>query len=723
MKKQPEKFNKKLNMDTATEAKIQKTNEELVKYLEDKGEDVAVERIKHLIKNQAKVVKKEEPKNKLDEKLLKVNSEILTTLRKIEQNMIDEQDTSIKPKGGGVALGGAKTKFNAAPIVKSEKNDTSLGTMSLIALSIAALLYNDDTRQGAAAGLWEGLKNMFKDKKPTTEPKPKPKPTTKPTAKARVAGLAKDVKEGAAKVSENIGKTKSVVKNGLKTTVSKAATPAAVALAAYEGYSDYKEADKDYIDGKISAEEALEKKTGAVIENTTEVVGALAGAQAGAVTGAMIGAMVGPLGVVVGGFIGGVIGGVTGSMAGSEVGTALSKGVSKEFNTDEQDELLDRLDKEGIIEHNGWFRKSKILKLEEIQSMHAYEIKALIDTDDWMQKDLSHLEIALQKALKREGMKGKSKEEIKKYLIEKSHAHQVEIGDVLPVVASSSTFEGTPVSQSGSALKAREFFVSKGWTPEQASGIVGNLMVESGLKTDQTGDKGRAYGIAQWHPDRQEDFKRMYNKDIREASFEEQLAFVDWELNNSEAGAGKKLKATKSYSDAALAVSAYYERPNKKYAHNDNRVMHAEAVFNSTGPTAEEYAEAGQSIVDLVNNGFDLSSVYDGSIFLDSSDDEMENTSPETAKQDQMKIKDAKVITDNDNIATNSQKTGVESNKNPKENQVFSTNNSLVNNTINYDAKVKTDKATSELASIVNNINSYEKGLDDDIRILNSFLS
>ena len=115
-------------------------------------------------------------------------------------------------------------------------------------------------------------------------------------------------------------------------------------------------------------------------------------------------------------------------------------------------------------------------------------------------------------------------------------------------------------SETGHPEEAQAFFESRGWTKEQAAGIVGNLVVESGLKTDAVGDSGQAYGIAQWHADRQAKFRQVYGKDIRESSFQEQLNFVDWELRNTEARAGNLLKNATTAEEAAAIVDRSYER-------------------------------------------------------------------------------------------------------------------------------------------------------------------
>ncbi len=121
-----------------------------------------------------------------------------------------------------------------------------------------------------------------------------------------------------------------------------------------------------------------------------------------------------------------------------------------------------------------------------------------------------------------------------------------------------------PVNQSAARDEALKFFTSKdggNWSPEQAAGIVANLEAESGFKHTAIGDSGKAFGIGQWHPDRQAKFKQKFGKDIRQSSYQEQLAFVNWELNNNESSAGKKLRQTTTANQAGAIVSRYYERP------------------------------------------------------------------------------------------------------------------------------------------------------------------
>ncbi|EHL97704.1 hypothetical protein HMPREF9946_03987, partial [Acetobacteraceae bacterium AT-5844] len=101
--------------------------------------------------------------------------------------------------------------------------------------------------------------------------------------------------------------------------------------------------------------------------------------------------------------------------------------------------------------------------------------------------------------------------------------------------------------------QAYDYFVSQGWTAAQAAGLVANLRHESGAGLDHRarGDGGRAYGIAQWHPDRQRNFRLWAGKPIQEATFEEQLAFVQWELTQGqERAAGGALRGARTAAEA-----------------------------------------------------------------------------------------------------------------------------------------------------------------------------
>lgn len=107
-----------------------------------------------------------------------------------------------------------------------------------------------------------------------------------------------------------------------------------------------------------------------------------------------------------------------------------------------------------------------------------------------------------------------------------------------------------------------KFLMAKGWTRARATGIVANLVQESRLDPGAEGDGGKAYGLAQWHPDRQRDFAAWAGRSIVGSSREQQLAFLDYELRKGkEKRAGTALMGTTSEADAAYSFSRLYQRP------------------------------------------------------------------------------------------------------------------------------------------------------------------
>ena len=136
------------------------------------------------------------------------------------------------------------------------------------------------------------------------------------------------------------------------------------------------------------------------------------------------------------------------------------------------------------------------------------------------------------------------------------------------VAGATGSFGKLRADQFGAMGKNMAYFMGQGWTEAQAAGLVANLMVESGLDPNAKGDYNKktgqyeAYGIGQWHKDRQDLFKQVYGKDIHGSSLEEQRAFVQYELTHNEAKAGDALR--KAGNNAYLAgaeVSLKYERP------------------------------------------------------------------------------------------------------------------------------------------------------------------
>lgn len=126
-----------------------------------------------------------------------------------------------------------------------------------------------------------------------------------------------------------------------------------------------------------------------------------------------------------------------------------------------------------------------------------------------------------------------------------------------------------------------------GWTNEQAVGIAANLKHESGFDAGAVGDGGKAYGLAQWHPDRQAQFQKQYGKSIKGSTLAEQVAFLNYELREgNEKSAGNRLLAAKDAGDAAAIVSRYYERPADTEGEARKRAATAISWAGGTMPEA-----------------------------------------------------------------------------------------------------------------------------------------
>ena len=144
---------------------------------------------------------------------------------------------------------------------------------------------------------------------------------------------------------------------------------------------------------------------------------------------------------------------------------------------------------------------------------------------------------------------------------------------------------------SANAQRALQYFTGKGFTEEQAAGIVGNLQAESGvgINPGAVGDGGKAWGIAQWHPDRRSIWEKASGR-TWEASgvspnFDEQLQFIMYELQRTEMRALRRLRATNTVEDAAAVFDQYYERSSGQA--RQRRIQLAQALVSSVTQTAD----------------------------------------------------------------------------------------------------------------------------------------
>lgn len=150
---------------------------------------------------------------------------------------------------------------------------------------------------------------------------------------------------------------------------------------------------------------------------------------------------------------------------------------------------------------------------------------------------------------------------------------------------------------SESQAKAASQAQSWGWSSGSVAGLMGNLHIEAGWDGAR-GDGGKAQGIGQWHPDRQKNFQQVIGKPVSEASYEEQMNFIKWEVESGKGLIPKKyngkmysvaeqqklLTQTTDPAQAAVYWDVFYERSAGKHTKEraGHAVNYAQALSNNS---------------------------------------------------------------------------------------------------------------------------------------------
>jgi hypothetical protein len=153
---------------------------------------------------------------------------------------------------------------------------------------------------------------------------------------------------------------------------------------------------------------------------------------------------------------------------------------------------------------------------------------------------------------------------------------------------------------------AYNFFVSKGLSPQQTAGIVGNLQAESGQELDPNASNGKTIGIAQWLlSGRAVNLKAFAAASGRDyLTLEVQLEFIWFELTGEPptvgvTGANRKgaydaLLASTTVEDAAKIIFDLYEAPgDSSLPKRTEYAKAALAAFGSGEQTASVCAGIG----------------------------------------------------------------------------------------------------------------------------------
>jgi hypothetical protein len=124
--------------------------------------------------------------------------------------------------------------------------------------------------------------------------------------------------------------------------------------------------------------------------------------------------------------------------------------------------------------------------------------------------------------------------------------------------------EQAPASFKGAKVSVGDLvsrFRSYGVPDVVAAGIIGNIDAESSFDPNAVNPNGGARGLIQWLSKNRLDDAKNNGFDLN--NVDDQIAFIIWELNNSESDAKKKIMAAKTPEEAADLVGRWYVRPER----------------------------------------------------------------------------------------------------------------------------------------------------------------
>lgn len=112
------------------------------------------------------------------------------------------------------------------------------------------------------------------------------------------------------------------------------------------------------------------------------------------------------------------------------------------------------------------------------------------------------------------------------------------------------------------AKEIHAWLLTQGLSPNGATGVVGNLIQESGLRTGAVGDGGTSFGIAQWHKGRGDALKKFAaSKGMDYTDIEAQKMFLLKEMKTYGSMMEQLKDPNVSIMDAARVFMTDFERP------------------------------------------------------------------------------------------------------------------------------------------------------------------
>lgn len=139
--------------------------------------------------------------------------------------------------------------------------------------------------------------------------------------------------------------------------------------------------------------------------------------------------------------------------------------------------------------------------------------------------------------------------------------------------------------------------MSMGFTASAAAGVVGNLVQESGLRTDAIGDNGTSGGLAQWHNERLDALKRFAAaRGKKWTDLDTQIEFLAEEMRTSYADTYTKMQSAELPEIAGQIMTDEYEIPDPASANYAQRQANARAAYEamqSGNKQADDYHGGG----------------------------------------------------------------------------------------------------------------------------------
>lgn len=175
------------------------------------------------------------------------------------------------------------------------------------------------------------------------------------------------------------------------------------------------------------------------------------------------------------------------------------------------------------------------------------------------------------------------------------------------------TQRGAEAIDSPRAKEVYNMLVAKGYPPAAASGILANMMREDPNLSPSTVNSAGMKGLMQWNQERQGNFRRKYGFDISQASTQQQIDFMDSEMQGPYKGVGDQLRSgTLSADQAGYLFSDQNEvpslNPNVRGAESRARGGLASRIFAARNGDMSGPNKASVMYTDSRNQPIDFNS-------------------------------------------------------------------------------------------------------------------